>query len=813
MKKLEEEKILKAVVYYSKNLSLSNTETLFFLILSRLRSLSEKQIEAYHPTLKKIIPFDILSTPKEFNNFDEFKKYLKNIISTNWEIIPIEEDYLDFSDGFLTIYNAYHNINLSIFSLEEFGDIFSKCISIMNSFVPTTPLLIVKFIHSLFGKEYNEKIIYDPFCSNGNLLTSFSKNNQIIGNSKVEIHGLLDNITPIAKMNFLMHGLDSKAISHTDSFQQPFQQEIADLVISHFPFNIDYFIVDNPKEKENYIELFIQLILDATKKTGQVITILPFLFFDTAKNKHLVNKWVEKDLLESIIILPKYSLNQTVYDMTIIVLNKKKNNALKSKVKFLDLNSLSQEDLSKQINRIQGIYNQYEPHYTDIVLNIVDTQELLNDNPIRTNLYGSSILKKYNPQNLRYLGNLLRRGPSHQTITGESRPFVTLTHLEKEVDEFNRLKIQNITPMRHRDVNGFWLTTPAILIGINRNSVSFALYQGEKGIIVSNTITIVETTKIIYPLYLFIQLKTDFVREQIRLYSNIEYNFEREFSNIQIEVPSLEEQEIIIRNYERSVANKLFQEKRENTNTDRQKNPNEKEVEIISFLKHNLMQKLNPLKNDQETLKTFLKAKKMDFNESVAVLFHDDDTRDPLHNLFTRMELSVKHVIEILVQAEKDLSYNYDFKIENISHFLQEEVLAVYKMPDKFKFEVKTNSHVERKVNISRSHLREAFGNLIMNALKHGFIEDKKYIFTIDILPNKNEKVEIIVKNNGKPIQKSFPQQDIFKKGEIAGQYAGTGLGLYYVKKVIEDHNGDIQLLAPIMPYTVVFKITLPLNI
>ncbi|MFK7749551.1 MAG: sensor histidine kinase, partial [Kordia sp.] len=102
-------------------------------------------------------------------------------------------------------------------------------------------------------------------------------------------------------------------------------------------------------------------------------------------------------------------------------------------------------------------------------------------------------------------------------------------------------------------------------------------------------------------------------------------------------------------------------------------------------------------------------------------------------------------------------------------------------------------------------HFENAITNLIDNALKYGGN-------TIEVNVAKVlETVEITVSDNGNPIDKSqrekiFDQFYRIPKGNTH-DVKGFGIGLYYTKKIIEKHNGTIQLV-PNANHTI-FKITL----
>lgn len=109
-------------------------------------------------------------------------------------------------------------------------------------------------------------------------------------------------------------------------------------------------------------------------------------------------------------------------------------------------------------------------------------------------------------------------------------------------------------------------------------------------------------------------------------------------------------------------------------------------------------------------------------------------------------------------------------------------------------------------LNIDSFHVENAISNLLDNALKYG-----GFTITIGILKELNHIV-IFVEDNGVEIEKSH-QKKIFEKfyripkGNIH-DVKGFGIGLYYSKKIIEKHNGTLELMC--RPNSNTFKISLP---
>ena len=111
----------------------------------------------------------------------------------------------------------------------------------------------------------------------------------------------------------------------------------------------------------------------------------------------------------------------------------------------------------------------------------------------------------------------------------------------------------------------------------------------------------------------------------------------------------------------------------------------------------------------------------------------------------------------------------------------------------------------ELMLNVDSFHLENAISNLIDNALKYGG-NQIEVVLKLD-----QKRVEITVQDNGIEIDRN-QREKIFEKfyripkGNIH-DVKGFGIGLYYSQKIIEKHQGTLELIVNSKN---IFKITLP---
>lgn len=229
-------------------------------------------------------------------------------------------------------------------------------------------------------------------------------------------------------------------------------------------------------------------------------------------------------------------------------------------------------------------------------------------------------------------------------------------------------------------------------------------------------------------------------------------------------------------------------------------------------------------------LKTINKQKKIDEikNDLISNITHEFKT--PITTISTAIEgiknfnavddkEKTNRYLNISTEQLKKLEIMVEKLLETASlntdklNFNKEEINAVDFIKaniEKHKMNSEKEIHFNSdqpiiNLNVDVFHFENVISNLIDNAIKYGGTT-----ITIAIIQTLKQ-IEITVEDNGTGIEKTqrekiFEQFYRIPKGNIH-DVKGFGIGLFYAKKIIEKHNGTLELL-PNKTKTI-FKITL----
>ena len=243
-----------------------------------------------------------------------------------------------------------------------------------------TPSEVSTLLAKLLNPQKGARIC-DPTCGSGSLLIRVAK--EVPGKdfaiAGMEVNG---STWALCKMNMFLHGVDSARIEWCNTLTNPRLAEEDrlmkfDIVVANPPFSLDKWVANEaaddryrrfwrgipPKSKGDYA--FITHMVETTlADTGKVGVIVPHgVLFRGGSEGKIRKKFIEENLLEAVIGLPKNLFFGTGIPTAILIFNRGKKS---SDVLFIDAsrefqdaknqNKLRDEDIEK----IVATYNSFK---------------------------------------------------------------------------------------------------------------------------------------------------------------------------------------------------------------------------------------------------------------------------------------------------------------------------------------------------------------------------------------------------------------------------------------------------------------------
>lgn len=169
-----------------------------------------------------------------------------------------------------------------------------------------------------------------------------------------------------------------------------------------------------------------------------------------------------------------------------------------------------------------------------------------------------------------------------------------------------------------------------------------------------------------------------------------------------------------------------------------------------------------------------------------------DERQKQIAELLRKAVRSMKDIINELTEIVK-IEQNFKEQTETVSfeNILHEVELMIKRKIDKSQATISHDLQIP-DIDFSKKNLRSIFYNLISNGIKY---QTPGRPPEIKVSTRKKEdKLHISISDNGVGIPKN--QQDLIFEPftRLQKNIKGTGIGLYLVKKIIENNNGKVVL-------------------
>ncbi|VXC34350.1 conserved hypothetical protein [Flavobacterium sp. 9AF] len=691
----------------------------------------------------------------------------------------------------------------------------------LNAF--NTPESLKTLMVNILNPSDN-KTIYDPVAGSGGLLIKALKY------SKTTIEGsegneIINRIAQLGNMNLIMNGLKRYEIEPKDCFEKindikQYDYIIADLPINGFINSVEHYMLYNqynlnPPRSGRSFASFILFILSKLKLDGKaVFTVSESFLTSQGKEKEIRKLLIERDLLESVISLPMGALlPYTNAKASLLVINKGKSPNLFNKVKFIKAKAL---DFNKKSN-------------------VIDSEEViksyLNDSEYSKN---SQIIPNENLRNLilsadayddeYFISNLMLKEGTGKLLSdlvqikSGTQPdrndlsehgelvLVKIENLSKEILDINLSKdiihgVNNIEKYYKHIIS-----EDCILVARIGDYLKPTIYRHSeynKSILIhSNVYALIPSKKRVeFDLeYLYYQLHATFILEQIKskkVGSVMPYITISNLGQLVVPFVSLENQEQFVNTQK---ANLIAAERARLEEKSKElgyiEEIEEKELNIVRTITHQLKHQLTGL----STVLSKIQAISTKNNLGELKEYDKDDPRLKVNPGFEKpenenFEETLNKAIKktdtvniILRDVEKAIILNLEFsEIKLLDLF--NEIKKEYNQKA-FSIEITGNNPL---IDISKSHFEDLINTLIENAEEHSFEGIKKPKITFNIKTDLTRGIIIIdYKNNGSPLTINEKEYKSILTKSIKSK--GTGIGGYYINKIIEAHKGILKI-------------------
>ncbi|MBC7389436.1 MAG: HAMP domain-containing histidine kinase [Opitutaceae bacterium] len=195
------------------------------------------------------------------------------------------------------------------------------------------------------------------------------------------------------------------------------------------------------------------------------------------------------------------------------------------------------------------------------------------------------------------------------------------------------------------------------------------------------------------------------------------------------------------------------------------------------------------------------------FDELESHEIINEGTKSLIKMMHTSIQRFKRTILDLTdISKVQNLQNDEEEKV-NFEELLEDIKLSILDKINHSKVNIVANFNDLEVINFSRKNLRSILYNLIDNAIKYRDPAKKPEVHIS--LNETDTEILLTVKDNGLGIRKEDQDKvfSMFKK--FHDHEEGTGIGLYIVKKIVQNSGGDIQVESEVgrgSKFTVYFK-------
>jgi type I restriction-modification system DNA methylase subunit len=608
----------------------------------------------------------------------------------------------------------------------------------------------------------------------------------------------------------------------------------------HLPsnVNIDGNSLEIPRNNGELYELlhYLQQLSDQ----GRMSVLIPFSILSAEGKVRKIREFlIVNDYVDAVIQLPASLIKNTSIQAAIIVINKNKSESRKRKIFFARVETAQAGDTvaisSEEINRVINTYKKAKSNLHAIVT-LAEIHRL--DFDLTPGLYIDAfpdelekLVHSDDAFTLKQISTIFRGRSKKPSPSGNNGlPFITTKDLAKDVIDpyLNYDKCLLGVPQKHDKV----LDKKCILVSLVGNTLKPTIfdpktaYKGEPdqdgnyhnthpGVLIGhNIVAITPNEQTVDIEYLYYQLYNPIVIKQFEIYiigsGGIPRIALKSFNLIVIPVfKSIEDQRRSI-NQQKLLLLEVEKDKLEavKTRLGISEKKQEAEFEIVRHLAHDIKPKINIVGSPLRTIFGFLNKKGL-LDKEVSV--RSDGTKKTARETISIALEGLCQITNVLDSARdivtREIKRN-EFQKTAIADLFESNIMPSYEnKPYKITIECKDKA---LEVSLHVESFIEAINNIIRNAEVHAFsgdIVDPELRFEIHE-DKMEEEIIIDYTNNGNPFPPSMTENEFMSFGKKSRNSNGEGLGGAWIGKVIDAHDGSLEIIRDKNP--VHFRITIP---
>lgn len=616
----------------------------------------------------------------------------------------------------------------------------------------------------------------------------------------------------IGKLRLLAYDSDSKNYVCGDS--SLWRKGIANNILSTPPIG---YRIKNEKGKTEYADDFvIRRGIDMLAENGLLACVVPMTFMSRRETADLRKRIVDEGLLESIVYLPEKLFQNSSIRTAIVFIRKAPHDhvtlinatdAIRGKNRMANI--LDEEIVANLLYHdtptgfytfdSDGMMEEKLPKSKFYRLKAhVSYDEIATANydliPGRYFLENITVVEGYKLLSLNTFVNGL------PNIAGESGHGKIIRPSMLAKDGFTHVSADNLPEGEFK--KDYRVIDRSALLFSPLASLRPTLFDnpnGEKVYYKPDTLHAVYLKKdVVIPDYIVLELDKPYVQEQISLFTvgYIPRLKIEDFLSVYIQIPSSSRALSI----EKSVVDqqKALHFSEINAELARLKDKqHDNYVKMLRQRKHRIGQILGDLVPGFDLLDDFRIEKGGVLRDSDIVAFKTGET---VEDYFIKLRKIIARVNTLV----KNLTDNEEWgapTLLNIDDFIND--IPNNHLSDKFSFQFSIRHYDEKQdarvkdymVFANKSHLSTVFENIISNASRYGFTDNKRKdyrirIFMDDDMIDNNPAVRICISNNGTPIHPSVDRSRFFEWG----YGSGDGIGTWQLKDIIEHYGGSVRL-------------------